>query len=290
MKRWRSGERIETRRKGEEKKSRSCIFYLMKFTLQLLFVSSFVFFFTDSWAHPNLKSLLSSTCCNTHSHFKHKYTQLCVCLFLFRGFCHNLPLYLWLLFVPSHLQSSLLQPILPLRAPPLLSILFFIKLYCIVLYWCCVSIETVGSSHTVWSCLFVSFVCFFFCLGFGEGGLLKGLMCHWNRYTYWNVLMNLIIWFYFKQGTYQKWRNENDYEYEECQEFMRNYNICNVSKSCISCKKSVVSPFCWDQLSKEQINNIWRVDLIFTIFIIKINIFIFGHLNIYKGESVSGLV
>jgi hypothetical protein len=64
---------------------------------------------------------------------------------------------------------------------------------------------------------------------------------------------------------------------------MRNYNICNVCKSCISCKKSVVSPFCWDQLSKEQINNIWRVDLVFIIFIIKINIFIFGYLNIAIG-------
>jgi hypothetical protein len=98
--------------------------------------------------------------------------------------------------------------------------------------------------------------------------------------------MNLIICFYFKQGTYQKWRNENDFENEKCQEFMRNYNICNVCnvcKSCISCKKSVVSPFCWDQLSKEQINNIWRVDLVFTIFIIKIDIFIFGHLNIAIG-------
>jgi hypothetical protein len=80
---------------------------------------------------------------------------------------------------------------------------------------------------------------------------------------------------------------ENDFEYEECWEFIENYNICNV---CKSCKKSVVSPFCWDQLSKEQINNIWRVDLIFIIFIIRIDIFIFGHLNTHKGESMSGLV
>jgi hypothetical protein len=107
----------------------------MKFTLQLLFVSSFVSFLTDNWTHPNLKSLLSSTCCNTHSHFKHKYTQLCVCLFLFRGFCHNLPLYLLISVCPlSTFQPSLLQPILPLRAPPLSLILFHkVVLYCIVL-------------------------------------------------------------------------------------------------------------------------------------------------------------
>jgi hypothetical protein len=107
----------------------------MKFTLQLLFVSSFVFFLTDCWTHPNLKLLLFSTCCNTHSHFKHKYTQLCVCLFLFRGFCHNLPLYLLIAVCPlSTFQPSLLQPILPLRAPPLSLILFHkVVLYCIVL-------------------------------------------------------------------------------------------------------------------------------------------------------------
>jgi hypothetical protein len=94
--------------------------------------------------------------------------------------------------------------------------------------------------------------------------------------------MNLIICFYFKQGTYQSWRlkmtlkTKNVKNLWEIIIFVMFVNLVYLVKIC-----SV--PFCWDQLSKEQINNIWRVDLAFTIFIIKINIFIFGRLNIAIG-------
>lgn len=129
----------------------------MKFTLQLLFVSSFVSFLILIAGHIPISSYFSPQLAVIHTHTSststHNFVSVSFCLGAF--VTTSLSTFL-LLFVPlSQPFSSLSSSQSSLSEPRLSHWFLFDKvvlycIFCLVLYWCCVFIETVGSSHTAW--------------------------------------------------------------------------------------------------------------------------------------------